>query len=63
LPVDAFAIHDDMREIHSPPLARIFIRALLEKQSVTQTIQRNFIARSGQHTGYKPARAGQINLK
>jgi hypothetical protein len=25
-----------------PPLARISIRALLEKQSVTQTIQRSF---------------------
>jgi hypothetical protein len=26
-----------------PPLARICIRALLEKQSITQTIQRSFL--------------------
>jgi hypothetical protein len=26
-----------------PPLARISIRALLEKQSITQTIQRSFL--------------------
>jgi hypothetical protein len=42
-----------------PPLARISIRALLEKQK-THSIKIMFIARSGQHTGCKPARAEGI---